>query len=263
MSGSLFERAAPTPIDYLERVAATDLGRGYKQAALRLLDVEPGATVIDVGCGPGVDLPWLAEAVGVRGSVVGIDHEYRMLDRARQAIAPYPQARLELADAMALPFADSTVDRAQADRLLQHVADPAAAVAELARVLRPGGCVVLGEPDWDTLVIDHPDPELSRSYTRHVVEQVVPNAGIGRALGRLLEGAGFAITVVVPCTSLFQDVAVAEELLGLERNARRAAAEGYFTAAQLDAWLAHLAAGPFFASVSLFLVAAQLPPERG
>lgn len=262
MSGSLFERAAPAPIDYLERVAATDLGRGYKQAALRLLDVDTGHTALDVGCGPGVDLPWLAEAVGPTGSVIGLDHEYAMLARARTTVAPYPQVRLELGDAHALPMADNTVDRAHADRVLQHLERPADAIAELARVLRPGGCLVLGEPDWDTLVIDHPDEQLSRAYTRHIVERIVRNAGIGRQLVRLVLGAGFNMTTVVPCTSLFREVDTADQLLGLERNARRAVAAGYLTTSDLDRWLAHLSAGPFFASVTLYLVAAELPPMR-
>jgi ubiquinone/menaquinone biosynthesis C-methylase UbiE len=262
MSGSLFERAAPAPIDYLERVAATDVGRGYKQAALRLLDVDAGHVVLDVGCGPGVDLPWLAEAVGPQGSVIGLDHEYAMLARARESAREFPQVRFELADAHSLPLGDNSVDRAHADRVVQHLDDPATALGEVARVLRPGGSLVIGEPDWDTLVIDHPEPDLTRRYRQHIVERIVRNAGIGRELVRLVLAAGFAVTTVVPCTSVFREVAAADQLLGLERNARRAEAAGYFSPADLDSWLAHLAAGPFFASVTLFLIAAELPPAR-
>jgi ubiquinone/menaquinone biosynthesis C-methylase UbiE len=262
MSGSLFERSGPVPFDYPEPAATIDVGQTYKQAALRLLDVDTGHTVLDVGCGPGVDLPWLAEAVGPTGSVLGIDHEYAMLTRARQAIAAYPQVRLELADAHRLPLADNSIDRAHADRVIQHVAEPGRALGEIARVLRPGGSLVLGEPDWDTLVVDHPDPDVSRGFTRHIVERIVRNADIGHQLVRLVAAAGFEISTVVPCTSVLLDVADADQLIGLERNAHRALASGYLDESQLASWLAHLATGPFFASVTLFLVAAELPRVR-
>jgi ubiquinone/menaquinone biosynthesis C-methylase UbiE len=51
--------------------------------------------------------------------------------------------------------------------VLQHVADPLRALGEIRRVLRPGGRLVMGEPDWDSLAIDHPDDDLARAYTRH------------------------------------------------------------------------------------------------
>jgi ubiquinone/menaquinone biosynthesis C-methylase UbiE len=58
------------------------------------------------------------------------------------------------ADLHDLPMPDPTADRART--VLQHVADPLAALGEIRRVLRPGGRLVMGEPDWETLAVDHP-----------------------------------------------------------------------------------------------------------
>src|SRR5437763_14016401 len=81
-----------------------------------------------------------------------------------------------------LHLADSSVDRAHTDRVLQHVADPSTVLAETRRVLRPGGRAVFAEPDWDTLIVDYPDLAVPRAYTRFVADGVVRNAGIGRQL---------------------------------------------------------------------------------
>ncbi|MET8950885.1 methyltransferase domain-containing protein [Streptomyces sp. NPDC004393] len=68
---------------------------------------------------------------------------------------------------------------------LQHVSDPRLALSEVHRVLRPGGRLVMGEPDWETLSVDHPDEALTRAYTRYVADEVIRNASLGRQLPRL------------------------------------------------------------------------------
>lgn len=54
------------------RTAAGDAGRAYKQQLIDLLDITPGHTVLDAGCGPGTDLPSLADRVGEHGTVIGV-----------------------------------------------------------------------------------------------------------------------------------------------------------------------------------------------
>jgi hypothetical protein len=63
--------AAPDPVRYLDQVARTDPARGYKRAMVDALDLRPGQTVLDLGCGPGADLTAFADAVGPRGRVLG------------------------------------------------------------------------------------------------------------------------------------------------------------------------------------------------
>ncbi|MEK8145397.1 methyltransferase domain-containing protein [Streptomyces sp. M10(2022)] len=146
------------------------------------LGIRPGQTALDLGCGPGTDLASLAQAVAETGTVIGIDHDPATVDVARERTADTPTVTVRLGDIHDLPLPDRTADRARTDRVLQHVADPAGALREFHRVLRPGGRLVMGEPDWDTLTIDHPDSDLSRAYTRYVTDKAVRNARIGRQL---------------------------------------------------------------------------------
>ncbi|GHJ36447.1 methyltransferase domain-containing protein [Streptomyces sp. TS71-3] len=162
-----------------------------------------------------------------------------------------------LGDVHDLPLADGTADRARTDRVLQHVADPARALREIHRALRPGGRLVIGEPDWDTLAVDHPDSDLSRAYTRYVTDEVIRNARIGRQLPRLATDAGFAVPTVIPITPVFRGTQAADKILGLERTTRRATAGGYLTEEAAGRWLDHLRTGPFLAAVTFYVIVAE------
>ncbi|MFJ5607803.1 methyltransferase domain-containing protein [Streptomyces sp. NPDC093221] len=262
-TSTVFETVAPGSVVYLDRLAATDLGRFYKGRMLDALDVRTGQTVLDIGCGPGTDLGALADAVSgtasgsAPGAVIGVDHDQVAVDTARERTADRDTVTVHLGDVHELPLADGSVDRARTDRVLQHVADPVRALREAHRVLRPGGRLVLGEPDWDTLTVDHPDDELSRTYTRYVTDEVIRNARIGRQLPRLAAEAGFTVPTVVPVTPAFRDVGAADKVLGLERTTQRALAAGYFTVEGARRWLDHLASGPFLAAVTFYIVVAQ------
>ncbi|MEV0732608.1 methyltransferase domain-containing protein [Polymorphospora sp. NPDC050346] len=257
MSGSIFETAVPGPVGYLDRVAATDAARAYKKVMADALAARPGQTVLDVGCGPGTDLRAVAEAVSPTGTVIGLDADPEMIETARERTADLPRVKVRQGDVHALDLDDDTVDGARTDRVLQNVTDPVKALAELLRVLRPGGRLVTGEPDWDSLAIDYPDLEVSRSYTRHLTDRIVRNGVIGRQLARLATATGFVVSQVVPVTTVFRDVESADQILGLQRNTERAVAAGYLTTRDAQRWLAHLADEPFLAAVTLYVVVAE------
>jgi SAM-dependent methyltransferase len=105
----------------------------------------PGDLVLDVGCGTGRALPALAAAVGPAGRVLGFDVTPAMLTAAREA-GRGECARLVLADARRLPLPDAVAGLVFAAGLVQHLPDPAAGLAELARVTRPGGRLMIFHP---------------------------------------------------------------------------------------------------------------------
>ncbi|MER6982258.1 methyltransferase domain-containing protein [Streptomyces carpinensis] len=257
MTSTAFETSKPDAVAYLDRLATSDLGRSYKRRMLDELDLHAGHTALDLGCGPGTDLETLAGAVTPAGAVIGIDHDQDMVEAARARATGRAVVDVRHGDIHDLPVPDRTVDRARTDRVLQHVADPRAALSEIHRVLRPGGRLVMGEPDWETLTVDHPDGDLTRAYTRHVAERVVRNAGIGRQLARLAAESGFSVPEVIAVTPVFRNLHVADRILGLERTTRRAVAAGYFTDETAEAWLTHLRQGPFLAAVTFYIVVAE------
>ncbi|MFI7435802.1 methyltransferase domain-containing protein [Micromonospora haikouensis] len=176
--------AGPDPISYLDAAADTAAGLDYKRRFVASLDVRVGQAVADIGCGPGTDLARLADAVGEDGVVVGVDRDPRMLEEARRRLAGRSNVRLSPGDIHGLPIADADVDRARVDRVLQHVADPARAIREVRRVLRPGGLFGMAEPDWDTLAVADADVDTSRRFARFVAGRV-RNPTVGRELVRL------------------------------------------------------------------------------
>ena len=126
---------------------ASELGRitdGIEQQlVLELIGSVAGKCVLDVGCGDGVLSVHLAEVGGI---VTGLDADGRMLAAAREhAVATGVTATFVEGDARSLPFAESSFDLVVAITVLCFVADGEQAVKEMARVLRPGGRVVIGE----------------------------------------------------------------------------------------------------------------------
>ncbi|WP_431681655.1 class I SAM-dependent methyltransferase [Kitasatospora sp. KL5] len=119
-----------------------DDGPRYAAAVAEIAPGE-GAFVIDAGCGTGRALPLLREAVGPRGTVLGVDLTPEMLAQATRHRA---SAALVLADCAALPLPDGVVDLVFGAGLISHLPGPAEGLRELARVTAPGGRLALYHP---------------------------------------------------------------------------------------------------------------------
>jgi SAM-dependent methyltransferase len=232
--------------------AAVTAAGDYKQRLLAAMDIRPGHIVVDVGCGPGIDLRTVA-ATGA--DVIGVDRDPAMVAEARRRA---PGADVREGDAHALPLSDASADRARTDRVLQHVARPDAVLAEVFRVLRPGGVVGLAEPDWDTLTVASDDLETSRGFARFSAGQV-RNPTIGRDLARMAVRAGFGLRSVDVVPVVFRDFASADQILGLTRNSARAVEAGQLREDVAASWLSGLAdpRDPFLAAFLCYLITAE------
>lgn len=142
---------------------------------------------LEIGCGPGFVTDALRETRPAL-SVVGLDLDATLVGVARQRM---PAVR---ADAKHLPFADASVDFVYARLVVRHLVDPGGALAEMRRVLRPGGRVVIADTD-DGAILVHPEPDGYREVreARHRTQaRRGADAFVGRKLPVMLRAAGFA-----------------------------------------------------------------------
>jgi SAM-dependent methyltransferase len=184
----------------------------------------PEAPVLDLGCGAGHDLAVLG-AVGVRG--VGVDPSAVMLDAA---VASGTRAPLVRASGEGLPFADRSFAGCWIERVLMHVADPEAVVAEVVRCVQPGGLLTVFEPDWTTLALTGtPVPAGWLTMARH--------PAIGSAVGGLLTAAGCSLRDRVEERSWWTADEFAR-ITRLSQSLDRAVATGTASRSEVRRWLA-------------------------
>lgn len=138
---AMFDRIAGV-YDLLNSVMTAGLHHHWRERAADLARVGPGDRVLDVATGTGDLAVALKRRVGPRGEVVGADFSERMLELAR---AKAPDVRFELGNALDLAYDDGAFDAAAVGFGARNFADLAAGLAEMTRVVRPGGRVVVLE----------------------------------------------------------------------------------------------------------------------
>jgi SAM-dependent methyltransferase len=171
-------------IECMELTAQWPAVRQLRDWERTRLALRPGERLVDVGCGLGDVAIALAADVAPSGSVVAIDASDAMLEVGRQrAIAAKVPVQFQSGDAQALPMEDGSVDACRCERALQWVPDAKQALAEMVRVLRPGGRISVIDTDWRTLAFDLPDPAPAETVKEAVQVLRGPAFDMG---GRLL-----------------------------------------------------------------------------
>ena len=194
-------------IDYVHGYSADEQVRLHDQATTLtgLLHADtrypPGSRVLEAGCGVGAQTVILASH-SPQASITSIDISAASLaqarDRARRAGCP--QVTFQQADLYRLPYGPGSFDHVFVCFVLEHLRDPVSALAELGRVLRPGGTLSVIEGDHGSAYF-HPDSDQARRAIQCLIDlqrQAGGDALIGRRLYPLLVQAGFREVGVSP-----------------------------------------------------------------
>jgi ubiquinone/menaquinone biosynthesis C-methylase UbiE len=235
-----------------------------KQRSYELMQIQPGHKVLDLGCGPGTDTIPLAGLVGANGLVIGADYDEAMIVEAEQRAE---QAGVDTwvehqcVDAVSLPFATDYFDSCRSERLFQHLRHPELALAEMTRVTKPGGWVVVVDTDWGSLSTDSDETDIERRLARFLAESFLHNGYSGRKLYRLFKQQNLAdisfevFPVATPSYAVARQGTLAEKV---EQEALKA---GVITSDELNRWQAGLeladSEGVYFCSVNLMLFAGR------
>jgi arsenite methyltransferase len=237
-----------------------------RRAVLESVNPRHGEHGLDIGSSTGLLACELADAVGSNGRITAIDTNPGMLamtERCAETSGFIDRVSIYPGNAMSLPLYDETQDFVIAAQVLEYVSDPAKAVNEVHRVLRPGGRFVVIDSDWDTLIVNCGEVDLTGRIMSagdgHVLHRTLP-----RRLPGLLRAAGFAVDEVrtLPVLNISHDP-TAYDYRVVELMATFARGRGDVTDADVDAWLQGIAdeheSGCYFFCLTQFLFRASKP----
>lgn len=163
-----------------------------RRETLRLLNLQPGEAVLDIGSGPGLLAAEIANIVGPKGTVRGVDISESMLAMASGRCEAMPWVKFEDAGATQLPFEDGAFDAVVTVQVLEYVEDIETALAEIYRVLRPGGRALVIDSDMGTILFNTADyPRMAKilaAWNEHMAHPYLP-----RVLAPGMRGAGFSL----------------------------------------------------------------------
>jgi ubiquinone/menaquinone biosynthesis C-methylase UbiE len=230
--------------------------RRLRDWAIGIAEIGRGDVALDVGSGTGTMARELAGLVGPEGSATGVEPNPVLRDlaeeRAREAGSG---ARFVDGLATALPLPDASVDVLWCERVLQHLDDPQAAVAEFARVLRPGGRALLLDSDHATRITSDVDRDVEAALLRAFTDRTA-SPFVGRTIPRLAVTAGLEVDDDIGSAVLAMAPGMMREAPLIRQAGALAIEAGTITAAQLEAALDRLRvaadAGWAFSAVTIF-----------
>lgn len=222
-------------VKLLDAQHGSDFIFDMEQRALQWLDVQPGQHILDAGCGTGKQTQVFANLAGVEGSTMGLDFSATMVTEAVKRNSSVTSASYIQGDIHQLPFAGAQFDRCYAERVFQHLPDPQQALRSLMRVTKPGGKIVILEPDHEMVTIDTPYHEVNRRFIEWRCNTF--RAGwVAHQLYGWFKMLGVSDVAVELVPVVFTDYAIRSRVAPYLEEIRIAAQQGVVTEAEANAW---------------------------
>jgi arsenite methyltransferase len=234
-----------------------------RQKTLGVIAAAPGERIVDIGCGPGLLAFELSPAVGCSGAIVGIDSSSAMIRLANERCCELQNVEFAAGDAVNLQIEDASVDAVCCTQVLLYVADIETAIAEMFRILKPGGRVFVLETDWRSAVLHSNDDVLSEAIIG-AWDKAVPSPRLPARLRPLLHGAGFcSVQVNVITNTSTSCEAGSFSMSMMVQCAKSACEQGAINKDQGLRWIAGLEElgerDQYFFCVNRFLFSASKP----
>ena len=245
-----------------QNLAATPALAERRRAVIDTLDPHRGERVIELGCGAGLLLREIGMALGPHGLAAGIDISPDQAAAARAACREAPAVAAETGDMTALARPDAVFDAAVTVEALEHVPDTDAALAEILRVLKPGGRLLCLATNWHSAFWHGADPALTARITA-AWDSHLAHPNLPARLPARLAAHGFAAIRQIPVPVVDPRLDPQSYAWWIARlMAAHAGATGLAAGAARD-WLAALdaaeAEGAFFFSMVPILTVARRP----
>ena len=244
--------------EYFEKRSRYEDQKKVNYALKDLLNPKDGERVLDVGCGTGILTRLIAPNLFPNGSITGIDISNHFIELARSYVQDLKYKSIinfDVGDAEKLPYPDQYFDAAFATRLLIYVDNPQQSIKELRRVVKKKGRIILADWDFDTIVVDHSNRQITRKIINWRTDNKDGNNWSGRQLYRLLKEQRLEEIVIEPIVTIAidEDNSLTHSIF----NAASGALESnIINSNQHSSWISELKKklqeGSFFASVVYF-----------
>ena len=222
-------------VRFLDGLNSTQQVQEIQQRTHALLGVREGAHVLDVGCGLGDVTRELAALVGKTGRVVGVDLSENMVAESRRRTEGTGlSVAFQRGDIHQLNLPLESFDACRSSRVFLYLDDPRKALSELVRLTRPGGTVLIFEPEFDSWLLDGPNPSVVRKLVHFWTDQL-RNPWIGRQLPGMFRAQGLHRVSVTPVAATWSLQHL--ETFGLRSVMDKAVQASVVTRSEVEEWL--------------------------
>ena len=249
-------------------------GRGQQPVFVRMLDeyldamgIDDADAVVDFGCGTGVASRRIASRSAFSGHVTGIDRSPFLIRTAtRLANEQNLATRIDfrVGDTQSLDLGAAEFDAVVAHTLISHVERPAAVLAEVARVTKPGGSIGIFDGDYASVTFGHPDPDQGKRDDEALIAAIVTNPRVMRQMPVLAREAGLELIASLPY--IVAEVGEADFWRpAIESFRTLIPTAGSMTEAESNSWAERLLqaseAGLFFGASNYYGYVLRKPPQ--